>query len=421
VASTLAVQRAMRWYAAELPSAKQPPVTAEELAALRAAMAGTQPWQSAHFEAAMTFGQAMYRLARLSPEVPGCNVGDVLTALAAAGVRAAGPPAWSFDPAVDAAAFAKLEFRETSQGIVTAQRQNREGWWAHGKKNRGFIEAAARQSAGKALAMVLGAGQAFDLPLLELARTFERLVLLDIDQAALDETVAAVFKDAGLRAKVEARVIDLTGINGAMVRALDEILDGPGSAAEVQERIERLCRSYRLPGLPALLPSGQRADLLVSSCVLTQLAWPQRVYAEQRFEKRFAPIKGEAEHRWVIAWREFELRVQQDHLNALSAAATGVALTSDVTSHPTAYDAGGVERLTGRKILALGVGSLLERVPASLQAGQHEAWEWGRYRPGRNGVEGSRMDVEGVVLEERATPSGLWVPEGGAIVPPSGA
>jgi hypothetical protein len=123
----------------------------------------------------------------------------------------------------------------------------------------------------------------------------------------------------------------------------------------------------------------------------------------------------------VIAWREFELRVQQDHLNGLAAAATNVALTSDVTSHPTAFDAGGVERLTGRKILALGVGSLLERVPASLQAGRHEAWEWARYRPGRNGVEGSRMDVEGVVLEERKTASGLWLPDGGLAVPPAGS
>jgi hypothetical protein len=288
----------MRWYGAELPNAKQPPVTAEELAALRAALGGSQPWESAHFEAAMTLGQAMYRLARLSNEVPDCNVGDVLTALSAAGVRAAGPQAWAFDPAVEAEAFAKLEFRETSQGIVSAQRQNREGWWAHGKKNRGFIEAAAKACESKGVAVVLGAGQAFDLPLVELCRTFERLVLVDIDQAALSETVASVFKDAGLRARVETRVMDLTGINGAMVRALEEILAGPGSAAEVKARIETLCRSYRLPGVPALLPAGERADLLVSSCVLTQLAWPQRVFAEQRFEKRFAAIKGEAEHRW---------------------------------------------------------------------------------------------------------------------------
>ena len=38
-------------------------------------------------------------------------------------------------------------------------------------------------------------------------------------------------------------------------------------------------------------------------------------------------------------------------------------LCSDVTSHPTELDAAGVERETRQKIFAIGVSSLLERIP----------------------------------------------------------
>ena len=70
--------------------------------------------------------------------------------------------------------------------------------------------------------MILGAGHAFDLPLVELAKSFEKLVLVDIDAEALDATVAGVLKDPGLRARTELRLLDLTGINGQLVQRIDE-------------------------------------------------------------------------------------------------------------------------------------------------------------------------------------------------------
>jgi hypothetical protein len=243
----------------------------------------------------------------------------------------------------------------------------------------------------------------------ELARQFEKLVLVDIDAQALEQTVAGVFKDPALRAKVEPRVVDLTGINGAIISRLEAILTGPGSAAEVADRLERLCQSYRLAPPPRLLPEGERADLLVSSCVLTQLAWPQRIFAERHYERRFAPVRGAAEQRWARHWSELELRMQQDHFTALAGVAEVVAFTSDVVSQVTALDGTGTERLTGHTIYALGVPSLLERVPKLFQSDGHRSWEWPRYKATRQG-KGSRMTVEGLVLTGSQRPSGLWVP-----------
>jgi hypothetical protein len=71
-----------------------------------------------------------------------------------------------------------------------------------------------------------------------------------------------------------------------------------------------------------------------------------------------------------------------------------------------------VERETGGKIFALGVSSLLERIPRSFEVEQHAAWQWTRYRAGKRGAPGSRMDVEGVLLGEPDVPRGRSVPKG---------
>jgi hypothetical protein len=409
VASLMAVDRALRWYIAEVPSAKAPPLDGQQARVLREILDGGRRLDAAAFDWMLIFGRAMYRLARLSPEAPDCNVGDVLTALAAV-PGTAEDPAWPFDTAVDPEAFIKLEFRAASEGIAEAQRENREGWWAHGQRNRNFIMEGAAKAARKHLAVVLGAGHAYDLPLVDLARTFEQLLLIDIDGQALEATVGGVFKDPALRARVRTRVMDLTGINKSFIGAMDEVLDGPGDADTVQARVEQCCRSYRLAQTPVILPDGPRADLLVSSCVASQVAWPQRTYALKVFEQRFRPVRDAAEQRWARAWAEFELRVQQDHINSLAAAADLVVLTSDMTSQVTAIDAAGVERTTGQKIHTMGVDSLRERIPQLFQVDREASWTWPRYRAVPRGVKGSRMDVEALVLREPQSPSGLWLP-----------
>jgi hypothetical protein len=342
----------------------------------------------------------MFLVGRKAPEVPSCVLGDALTALSALGTNASERWRWRWDPAFDAESFKKLDFSKTSEGIAKTQRGNREGWRAHAERNRAFITEAASSCARRELAVVLGAGQAFDLPLAELARTFERLVLVDIDGAALKATISSTIKDPGLRARVEARVLDLSGINGQLVRAVEQVLGGSGGADEVASELAELCRSYWLPEQPRLLGADERADLLISDLVLSQVAWPQRVYALRLYEQRFGKLGAEAERRWAVPWWEFELRVQQDHITSLAGAADRIVLCSDVISRTTLPDRAGVEQETGHKIFALGVASLLERVPSFFRIEEHAAWQWNRYGAGKQGSPGSRMDVEGVLLSE---------------------
>lgn len=398
--SVQAVEQALEWYAGEVGRAERPPISAADAAALAAVVRGEQPLAPGQIEVLVSFAHTMFLVGLKEPELPSCVLGDALTALSAVGENASErwPWRWSSEPDVDA--YAKLGFSEASAGIASAQRANRDDWWEHAKRNRAFIKEAANGCARQELAVVLGAGQPFDLPLVELAKSFERLVLMDIDGAALKATIASTFKDPGLRAKVEARVLDLSGINGQLVRAVDEIMAGTGGADEVVAEIGALCRSYWLPEPPRLLGANERADLLVSGLVLSQVAWPQRVYALKLYERRFGSMSSETERRWIVPWWELELRVQQDHVTSLAGVAERVVLCSDVINRQTRQDAAGVERETGQKTFAIGVSSLLERIPRFFQVKEQAAWQWRRYRAGKRGTAGSRMDVEGLVLRE---------------------
>ena len=161
-------------------------------------------------------------------------------------VPQSGEARWIFDTRIDADAFAKLQFREASVGIGKTQRENREVWRSHAQKNRAFIENVVQKTQGRGLAVILGAGHAFDLPLVELAKSFEKLVLVDIDAEALNATVAGVLKDPGLRARTELRLLDLTGVNGQFVQRVDEAVASAANADEALDRLEALCSTYRL-------------------------------------------------------------------------------------------------------------------------------------------------------------------------------
>jgi hypothetical protein len=400
--AVLAVDRALAWYIGEVPFAQQPPISLAQAEHLREVLAGTQPRAIEDFEIVVNFARTMYRVAQLEPSTPQVNLGDMLTALSL--VPQSGEASWIFDTRIDADAFAKLQFRETSVGIGKIQRENREGWRSHTEKNRAFIESVVQKTQGRELAVILGAGHAFDLPLALLAKSFEKLVLVDIDVEAMKATVAGLLKDPVLRARTELRLLDLTGVNGQFVQRVDEAVASAANAAEAQDRLEALCFTYRLAAPPRLLPPGERADLLVSSCVFSQVSWPQRVYARRVYERRFSAVPLGL--RWARHFTDLELRLQQDHLTSLAGVAEQVALTCDVVSNVTVLDSAGTEEKSGQTILTLGAPSLLERVPKIFQIEGHESWEWGRYKATRAG-KGSRMDVEGARLTEPQTPSSL--------------
>ena len=90
--SLQAVERALDWYADEVGRAERPPISPSQTAALRAVMRGEQPLSPGQIEVLVTFAHTMFLVGQKAPEVPGCVLGDALTALSALGTNASGPP-----------------------------------------------------------------------------------------------------------------------------------------------------------------------------------------------------------------------------------------------------------------------------------------------------------------------------------------
>ena len=270
---------------------------------------------------------------------------------------------------MDPRAFELLGFAEASAGIARTQRENREGWWSHARRSKAFILDAAARVARPRLAVVLGAGKAYDLPLAELAGRFERLVLIDIDAKALEATRAATIRD---RQNVELRPMDVTGVTARLAHGIQSALDAPETA------FEALCRSYRLASLPRFV--DERADLLVSGMMLSQLGLQPKLAAKRHYEARFGRPFPES---WGPPWDELERKLQQDHIDSLADQAQLTVLSSDV-----------VHRSGGESWSVIGAQRLAERIPRSLRVLAQAAWTWQRVRAGEVVTE-----VEALLLE----------------------
>lgn len=280
---------------------------------------------------------------------------------------------WDFDPRVDSHAFRLLGFAETSAGISRTQRENRDGWYEHARRHKAFILDAAARVERPHLAVVLGAGKAYDLPLEELARRFERVVLVDIDAEAMAASSAAAVGDAKLRARLELRPMDITGVTAQLARGIAAALD----SAAPEAAMEALCSSYRLASRPRL--AGESADLLVSGMVLSQLGLP-KLAAKRLYEQRFGRISAAFE----AAWDRLERRLQQDHVDALCEEAALAVLTSDVVHYSG-----------GESWSVIGAERLEARLPPHLEVITRASWTWQRVR-GQ-----VRTDVHAVMLRGR--------------------
>lgn len=272
---------------------------------------------------------------------------------------------------MDPRAFELLGFAEASAGIARTQRENREGWWAHARRSKAFILDALARVAKPRLAVVLGAGKAYDLPLAELAERFERLVLIDIDAAGLEATCAATIRHCKA---VEVRPMDVTGVTGRLARGIESALEAPAP----QRAFDELCRAYRLAAPPRFVE--ERADLLVSGMMLSQLGLQPKLAAKRLYEVRTGARFPEA---WGEPWDALEHRLQQDHIDALADQAELTILSTDV-----------VHCSGGESWSVIGAQHLEQRIPPSLRILARAAWSWPRVRAGE-----VMTQVEALLLE----------------------
>jgi hypothetical protein len=373
-------------------------LTEEQLVALERVFSGTEPWSFEQYPALCAFGHALSRLNL--PDMPALlNFGDVLQALDE--LRAETLAAWPTHDAVTESTFSELGYSSTSAAITRVRDANKAAWREHGVNNKQLLLRGAERAVGKR-AVVIGAGKLYDIPLRKLAERFEQLLLVDIDSAALAESVKQVDLEPKLHARLSLVQADVTGINDAFVekaRAALALTD----EVEVYAALLRLLHEYRVDEPPRLFPEGATEgplDFACSSMVLSQLATPLTGYVEERFALRFPTSERTQAHEFQMALGQFTHRVQLAHVRSLLAAAPCIALSSDVTDQYTALDGRGNVVYAAVRLPLIGAPSLEALVPRPQARSVFTAdWQWRHVVPTRSKPRGRTVQVAGVVAE----------------------
>ena len=239
----------------------------EQIAALERAFAGTEPWSFEQYTGLRVFAYAMARLNL--PDIPAIlSFGDMLQALDE--LRAATLTPWQAHEAVTESTFSELGYASTSAAITRARDENAASWREHGVNNRQLLLRGSEHARGPR-AVVIGAGKLYDIPLRKLAERFEQLLLVDIDAAALAESVKQVGLEPKLLARLSLVKADVTGINDVFLERAHAALALTGEA-EVYAALLRLLHEYSVGDPPRLFPelaATEPFDFACSSMVLS--------------------------------------------------------------------------------------------------------------------------------------------------------
>lgn len=373
-------------------------LTEEQLIVLERVFSGTEPWSVEQYPPLRAFAHALARLDL--PDLPAVlSFGDVLQALDE--LRAATLGAWPTHETITESAFAELRYASISAGITRIRDANTAAWREHGVNNKQVLLQGAERATGTR-AVVIGAGKLYDIPLRKLAERFEQLLLVDIDAAALAESVKA----AGLEPKLHERLslvrTDVTGINDVFLEKAKAALKLT-SEVEVYAALLRLLDEHRVDEPPRLFPEGAAGgpvDFACSSMVLSQLASPLTRYVDEQFALRFPGSQRTQAHEFQVALGEFTHRVQHAHVRSLLAAAPCVALTSDITDQYMTIDARGTVIPGAAPLPLIGGPSLIALVPRqNARVVLTADWAWRHVIPTRSKPHGRTAHVAGMIVE----------------------
>ena len=219
-------------------------------------------------------------------------------------------------------------FFEASGEIVRGTApETRLYWQSHLEASRDRILRAADLARGSEVATVLGSGTGMEIPLAELARRFDRLILVDLDGSSMVQSLHQV--PLHLRAKIDLKVIDVTSFASLLIERIEHAAETSSSAGEAFERFGSILDGLGI-GKVAELP---RSDLVVSSLLLSEIPRYPFSYAARAIETRF----GAALQTWGRSNEFFYKLVEvavDDHVQLLASLVepTGVIYFSDTVA-----------------------------------------------------------------------------------------
>ncbi len=254
--------------------------------------------------------------------------------------------------------------------------------------------------------LILGAGACTEVPLAELTRASDEIVLADLDLPAMLQARSEL-SAAGLRKRVRLVECDISGgVSANLKRLLDKqpwstlLAQGPQAVFDAAASCLEQCA---VPDPPALetIEAGSYG-LVISSLVLSQLfSYPLLDILDH--VQRLAPqFVGEQERhrRYQDAAQSFRLRIIQAHLHllrSLTDAGGRIVLLSDIRGF--VFEVYGTEPgAAHRRAIPLVPRTLPELVRENFTIIEEAHWEWLTDLPTK-GKLGRGYEVVGYVLK----------------------
>lgn len=265
-----------------------------------------------------------------------------------------------------------------------------------------------RAPAASRSALVLGAGACTEVPLTDLARASDEVVLADLDLAAMQQGRDEL-PSPSLRRRVRLVQCDLTGGVSAGLQRLIARQPWPQLAAQgaraVFDAAAACLEACPVPNPPERegLHNGE-FGLVISSLVLSQLfSYPLLDLLDAI--QRVAPAllsQQERHHRYQQAAQSFRTRVIQAHLNLLHALVDVgglVVLLSDARGF--AFSVYGTDHdARHRRSIPLVPRAFFDLIPQHFTINEEAHWEWLSDLP-QNGKLGRGYEVVGYILSPK--------------------
>ncbi len=265
-----------------------------------------------------------------------------------------------------------------------------------------------RAPAASRSTLVLGAGACTEIPLTDLARASDEVVLADLDLAAMQQGRDEL-PSPSLRRRVRLVQCDLTGGVSAGLQRLVARQPWPQLAAQgaraVFDAAADCLEECPVPNSPEIegLHNGE-FGLVISSLVLSQLfSYPLLDLLDAI--QRVAPAmlsEQERHHRYQQAAQSFRTRVIQAHLNLLHTLVDGgglVVLLSDVRGF--AFNVYGTDHDSRhRRSIPLVPRAFFDLVPEHFTINEEAHWEWLSDLP-QNEKLGRGYEVVGYILSPK--------------------
>jgi cytochrome c5 len=264
----------------------------------------------------------------------------------------------------------------------------------------------SRDAAASRSTLVLGAGSCTEVPLAELARASDEVVLADLDRAAMLQTGRELASPA-LRRRVQVLACDISGdVSVKLARLLNRqdwqprVAQGATAVFDAAAQCIEQCPVPASPEIGSLTSS--EFGLVISSLVLSQLFSYPLLDVLDHIQKIVPTFLGEQERhrRYQDAVQDFRVRIIKAHLHLLrdllDAGGTAVLL-SDIRGfvfnvYGTDHDA------SHRRTMPLVPRIFPDLVREVFTIDKEAQWEWITDLPEKDRL-GRGYEVSGYVLK----------------------